>query len=106
MDLSGSNIAKEWWARAGAANAAEARIESPRSLPFIVAILPRLFLDVRRACAADGATVGKSRSDELPAARTIPQRMDVDGDTIAGFQAVGLPAALQLTIRRAHFERP
>ena len=63
-----------------------------------IARTPPLFLNIGRACSADRATVRKSRSDELTAARAVPQRVNVDSDTVARLETVRLPTALDLPI--------
>src|SRR5258706_14157210 len=98
MVFSWSNMAKEWWAKAGTAKVAATRAATPKVLPFI-AESPPLFLNIGRAGSADRATVRKRRSDELPAARAVPQRVNVDSDTVARFETVRLPADLDLAGR-------
>src|ERR1700704_814493 len=105
MVFSWSNMAKEWWAKAGTAKAAAAIAATPKVLP-LIARTPPLFLNVGRACSADRATVRKRRSDQLTAARAVPQWVNVDSDTVTRFETVGFPAALDLPRRWPHFQAP
>src|SRR5438046_638062 len=98
-------MAKEWWAKAGTAKSAPAIAAAPKVLPFIAGS-PNLFLNIGRACSADRATVRKRRSYKLTAARAVPQRVNVDSDTVARLETVGFPAALDLTRRWPHFQAP
>src|SRR5690242_8967027 len=65
-----------------------------------------LLLDYGRAGTADGAAIRKQCVDQLSAARTIFQRVDVNRDAVARFQAVRLPSALQLPRGGPHLKRP
>src|SRR5258708_3157958 len=58
------------------------------------------------AAIAQYAAAGKNGGDELAAARAVFQRMNDDGDLVAGLHRIGLPTDARLLRGSAHLERP